>query len=54
MKDYKQYTKAGVNSSQLIIYNVTITQSGDLKITFDPKGETTPYGAYYIEGIVVL
>lgn len=54
VKDYKQYTKAGVNSSQLIIYNVTITQSGDLKITFDPKGETTPYGAYYIEGIVVL
>lgn len=31
VKDYKQYTKAGVNSSQLIIYNVTITQSGDLK-----------------------
>ena len=54
VKDYKQYAKAGVNSSQLIIYNVTITQSGDLKITFDPKGETTPYGAYYIEGIVVL
>lgn len=54
VKDYKQYTKAGVNSSQLIIYNVTITQSGDLKITFDPKSEATPYGAYYIEGIVVL
>ncbi|MGK8461230.1 BppU family phage baseplate upper protein [Staphylococcus epidermidis] len=54
VKDYKQYTKAGVNSSQLIIYNVTITQSGDLKITFDPKSEAIPYGAYYIEGIVVL
>ncbi|MCG1555420.1 BppU family phage baseplate upper protein [Staphylococcus epidermidis] len=54
VKDYKQYTKAGVNSSQLIIYNVTITQSGDLKITFDPKSEAMPYGAYYIEGIVVL
>ena len=52
--DYKQYTKAGVNSSQLIIYNVTITQSGDLEITFDPKSEAMPYGAYYIEGIVVL
>ncbi|MCG1109138.1 phage baseplate upper protein [Staphylococcus epidermidis] len=54
VKDYKQYTKAGVNSSQLIIYNVTITQSGDLKITFDLKSEAMPYGAYYIEGIVVL
>ena len=54
VKDYKQYTKAGVNSSQLIIYNVTITQRGDLKITFDPKSEAMPYGAYYIEGIVVL
>lgn len=54
VKYYKQYTKAGVNSSQLIIYNVTITQSGDLKITFDPKSEAMPYGAYYIEGIVVL
>lgn len=54
VKDYKQYTKAGVNSSPLIIYNVTITQSGDLKITFDPKSEAMPYGAYYIEGIVVL
>ncbi|EFE60010.1 phage baseplate upper protein [Staphylococcus epidermidis] len=54
VKNYKQYTKAGVNSSQLIIYNVTITQSGDLKITFDPKSEAMPYGAYYIEGIVVL
>lgn len=54
VKDYKQYTKAGVNSSQLIIYNVTITQSGDLEITFDPKSEAMPYGAYYIEGIVVL
>jgi hypothetical protein len=54
VKDYKQYTKAGVNSSQLVIYNVTITQSGDLKITFDPKSEAMPYGAYYIEGIVVL
>ena len=32
VKDYKQYTKAGVNSSQLIIYNVTITQSGDLEV----------------------
>lgn len=54
VKDYKQYTKAGVDSSQLIIYNVTITQSGDLEITFDPKSEAMPYGAYYIEGIVVL
>lgn len=54
VKDYKQYTKAGVNSSQLIICNVTITQSGDLEITFDPKSEAMPYGAYYIEGIVVL
>lgn len=54
VKDYKQYTKAGVNSSQLIIYNVTITKSGDLEITFDPKSEAMPYGAYYIEGIVVL
>ena len=54
VKDYKQYTKAGVNSSQLIIYNVTITQSGDLEIRFDPKSEAMPYGAYYIEGIVVL
>ncbi|QLF86441.1 upper tail fiber protein [Staphylococcus phage vB_SepS_456] len=54
VKDYKQYTKAGVNLSQLIIYNVTITQSGDLEITFDPKSEAMPYGAYYIEGIVVL
>lgn len=54
VKDYKEYTKAGVNSSQLIIYNVTITQSGDLKITFDPKSEAMPYDAYYIEGIVVL
>lgn len=54
VKDYKQYTKAGVNSSQLIIYNVTITQSGDLEITFDPKSKAMPYGAYYIEGIVVL
>lgn len=54
VKDYKQYTKVGVNSSQLIIYNVTITQSGDLEITFDPKSEAMPYGAYYIEGIVVL
>lgn len=54
VKDYKQYTKAGVNSSQLIIYNVTITQSGDLEITFDPKSEAMPYDAYYIEGIVVL
>ena len=45
VKDYKQYTKAGVNSSQLIIYNVTITQSGDLKITLTLKSEAMPYGA---------
>lgn len=54
IKDYKQYTKAAINSSRSIIYNVTIAKSGDLKITFDPKNEVTSYDVYYIEGIVVL
>lgn len=54
IKDYKQYTKASINSSKSIIYNVTIAKSGDLKITFDPKNEVTSYEVYYIEGIVVL
>ncbi|MCG2363476.1 BppU family phage baseplate upper protein [Staphylococcus epidermidis] len=54
IKDYKQYTKSSINTSQAIIYNITIVQGGDLKITFDPKYEVKSYDMYYIEGTIVL
>lgn len=54
IKDYKQYTKSSINTSQAIIYNITIAQGGDLKITFDPKYEAKSYDMYYIEGTIVL
>lgn len=54
IKDYKQYTKSSINTSQAIIYNITIAQGGDLKITFDPKYEVKSYDMYYIEGTIVL
>ncbi|WP_145463497.1 BppU family phage baseplate upper protein [Staphylococcus epidermidis] len=54
IKDYKQYTKASINSYVSIVYNITIAQSGDLKITIDPKNEVKSYDIYYIEEIVAL
>lgn len=54
IKDYKQYTKASINSYGSIVYNITITESGDLKITIDPKNEVKSYDIYYIEEIVAL
>ncbi|MCG2292814.1 BppU family phage baseplate upper protein [Staphylococcus epidermidis] len=54
IKDYKQYTKASINSYGSIVYNITIAQSGDLKITIDPKNEVKSYEIYYIEEIVAL
>ncbi|MCG1579522.1 BppU family phage baseplate upper protein [Staphylococcus epidermidis] len=54
IKDYKQYTKASINSYGSIVYNITIAQSGDLKITIDPKNEVKSYDIYYIEEIVAL
>ncbi|MCG1934106.1 BppU family phage baseplate upper protein [Staphylococcus epidermidis] len=54
IKDYKQYTKASINSYGSIVYNITIAQSGDLEITIDPKNEVKSYEIYYIEEIVAL
>ena len=54
IKDYKQYTKASINSYGSIVYNITIAQSGDLEITIDPKNEVKSYDIYYIEEIVAL
>lgn len=54
IKDYKQYTKASINSYGSIVYNITIAKSGDLEITIDPKNEVKSYEIYYIEEIVAL
>lgn len=54
IKDYKQYTKASINSYGSIVYNITIDRSGDLEITIDPKNEVKSYDIYYIEEIVAL
>lgn len=54
IKDYKEYTKASINSYGSIVYNITIARSGDLKITIDPKNEVKSYDIYYIEEIVAL
>lgn len=54
IKDYKEYTKASINSYGSIVYNITIAQSGDLEITIDPKNEVKSYDIYYIEEIVAL
>ncbi|WP_368916242.1 BppU family phage baseplate upper protein [Staphylococcus epidermidis] len=54
IKDYKEYTKASINSYGSIVYNITIDRSGDLKITIDPKNEVKSYDIYYIEEIVAL
>ncbi|MGZ9607096.1 phage baseplate upper protein [Staphylococcus epidermidis] len=54
IKDYKQYTKASINSYGSIVYNITIARSGDLEITIDPKNEVKSYDIYYIEEIVAL
>lgn len=54
IKDYKEYTKASINSYGSIVYNITIARSGDLEITIDPKNEVKSYDIYYIEEIVAL
>ncbi|MCM5673564.1 BppU family phage baseplate upper protein [Staphylococcus hominis] len=53
---YAEYSKVKINSilNTSAIYNITVTSSGELKITFDPNSTAKPNEPYYIEGTISL
>ena len=56
ISSYAEYSKVKINSytNTSAIYNITMTNSGELKITFDTNSTVSPYEPYYIEGIISL
>ncbi|WP_343327065.1 hypothetical protein [Staphylococcus haemolyticus] len=56
ISSYAEYSKVNINSylNTSAIYNITVTSSGELKITFDPNSTLDSNTAYYIEGTISL
>ena len=56
ISNYSEYSKVKINSilNTSAIYNITVTSSGELKITFDPNSTAKPNEPYYIEGTISL
>lgn len=56
ISSYAEYSKVKINSimNTSAIYNITMTSSGELKITFDPNSTAKPNEPYYIEGTISL
>lgn len=56
ISSYAEYSKVNINSylNTSAIYNITVTSSGELKITFDPNSIADSNTAYYIEGTITL
>lgn len=56
ISSYAEYSKVKINSilNTSAIYNITMTSSGELKITFDPNSTAKPDEPYYIDGTITL
>ncbi|WP_368867763.1 BppU family phage baseplate upper protein [Staphylococcus epidermidis] len=56
IRSYAEYSKVNINSymNTSAIYNITLTSSGELKITFDTNSTVKTSEAYYIEGTISL
>ena len=56
ISSYAEYSKVNINSylNTSAIYNITVTSSGELKITFDPNSTLDSNTTYYIEGTISL
>lgn len=56
ISSYAEYSKVKINSytNELAIYNITMTNSGELKITFEPSSTVDANSPYYIEGTISL
>lgn len=56
IRSYAEYSKVDINPymNTSAIYNITITTSGELKITFEPNSKSETNTPYYIEGTISL
>ena len=56
INSYAEYSKVKINpyTNTSAIYNITMTTSGELKITFEPNSTAETSSPYYIEGIISL
>lgn len=56
ISSYAEYSKVKINSytNESAIYNITMTNSGELKITFEPSSTADANSPYYIEGTISL
>lgn len=56
ISSYAEYSKVKINSilNTSAIYNITMTSSGELKITFEPNSTADANEPYYIEGTILL
>lgn len=56
INSYAEYSKVKINpyTNTSSIYNITMTTSGELKITFEPNSTVDASSPYYIEGTISL
>ena len=56
ISSYTEYSKVKINpyTNTSAIYNITMTNSGELKITFEPSSTADANSPYYIEGTIAL
>lgn len=56
ISSYAEYSKVNINSylNTSAIYNITVTSSGELKITFEPNSTVDANEPYYIDGTITL
>lgn len=56
ISSYAEYSKVGINPyiNTSVIYNITMTTSGKLEITFEPNSTVETNTPYYIEGTITL
>ena len=56
ISSYAEYSKVKINpyTNKSAIYNITMTNSGELKITFEPNSTVDANEPYYIEGTISL
>lgn len=56
ISSYAEHSKVGINPyiNTSVIYNITMTTSGKLEITFDPNSTANANEPYYIDGIIPL
>lgn len=56
ISSYAEYSKVKINPymNTSAIYNITMTNSGELKITFEPNSTAKPDEPYYIDGTITL